>query len=283
MFFFNGCKVSFIGNDCLVFNINVFNEGSGKKFDISKFIFNNISYVLVVFKGYVYVFINQFNKVEGVVYLGFLCEIVNCQVFMLEDVEKEVMSMLVEGKCVIIKFSGIGYGDGICVFDIVEKEVLELICQEIKEFYELVKGIYGDCGGFFYIIFEYLIVDCVFKEDLLLKLMKYEFCVVVYLDYFDKEKGFQLKVVLVIIKIDGGFKLCEGESGDFFKSFVSVLVQVLVIGLFVFEFMKLLCSEVMLDLVGVSKDEMIDLCKWLICLVLYILVNVDQSDIIFDK
>jgi len=281
--FLNGRKVSFIGNDRLVLNINALNEGSGKKLDTSKFTSNNISYVPAASKGHAYAFTNQFNKAEGAAYPGFSREIVNRQASTLEDVEKEVMSMLAEGKRVIIKPSGTGHGDGIRAFDIAEKETPELIRQEIKESYESVKGTYGDRGGFPYTISEYLTADRVSKEDSPLKSMKYEFRVAVYSDYSDKEKGPQLKAVPAIIKIDGGSKLREGESGDFSKSFASVSAQVLATGLPASEFMKPLCSEATLDLVGVSKDEMTDLCKWSTRLVSHILANVDQSDTILDK
>lgn len=281
--FLNGRKVSFIGNDRLVLNINALNESSGKKLDTRNFTSNNISYVPAASKGHAYAFTNQFNKADGANYPGFSREIVNEQASTLEEIEEKVLSMLDQGKRVIIKPSGTGHGDGIRAFDIPEKATPDSIRREIKESYDSVKGTYGDRGGFPYTISEYLTADRVSKEDSRLKSMKYEFRVAVYSDYSDKEKGPQLKAVPAIIKIDGGSKLAEGQSGDFSKSFASVSAQVLATGLPASEFMKPLCSEDTLDLVGVSVAEMTDLCKWSTRLVSHILANVDQSDTLLNK
>lgn len=281
--FLNGRKVSFIGNDRLVLNINALNEASGKKLDTKKFTSNNISYVPAASKGHAYAFINQFNKADGANYPGFSREIVNEQASTLEEIETKVLDMLEQGKRVIIKPSGTGHGDGIRAFDIPEKATPESIRAEIKESYESVKGTYGDRGGFPYTISEYLTADRVTKEDSPLKSMKYEFRVAVYSDYSDKEKGPQLKAAPAIIKIDGGSKLAEGQSGDFSKQFASVSAQVLATGLPASEFMKPLCSKETMDLVGVSEAEMTELCKWSTRAVAHILSNVDQADSILNK
>lgn len=280
--FLNGRKVSFIGNDRLVLNINALNEASGKKLDTKNFTSNNISYVPAASKGHAYAFINQFNKAEGANYPGFAREIVNEQASTLEEIEEKVLAMLDQGKRVIIKPSGTGHGDGIRAFDLPEKAKPADIRQEIKESYDSVKGTYGDRGGFPYTISEYLTADRVTKEDSPLKSMKYEFRVAVYADYSDQEKGPQLKAAPAIIKIDGGSKLGEGQSGDFSKQFASVSAQVLATGLPASEFMKPLCSEETLDLVGVTVDEMTELCKWSTRAVAHILTNVDQSDSILN-
>lgn len=280
--YLNGRKVNLISNDRLVMNINALNKSSGVQLNTDTFTSSNKSFLVAASKGHAYAFTNEFNKASGTEFPGFNREIINHQANTKEEVFRQVIQMLTEGKRAIIKPSGTGHGDGIVPFDLDEVTDHAAIKTQIERSYDLVKGTYGDRGGFPYTTSEYLTAGRINKPGSNVHTMKYEFRVAVFADYSDKEAGPQLKAHPSIIKIDGGSALAEGESGDFSKHLASVSAQVLTTGQPASDFMKPLSSPEVLDLLGISEAEITGLCKYATRLVAHALENVDRAETIMD-
>lgn len=283
--YLNGRKVNVINNDRLILNINSLNEAQGKKLDTDQFIASNASYLPAASKGHAYAFANQYNKQPEVAaeFPQFSRPIVNEQAHSVEEIHTKVLDLLKEGKRAIIKPHGTGHGDGIRAFDMPELADPAKILAEIEESLAQVKGTYGDRGGLPYTISEYLTAARIDQPGHPLHTMKYELRIPVLADVTDPEQRLLKATHGAIIKIDGGSKLREGESGDFSKSFASVSAQVLATGLSADNFMKPLSDPETLKLLNLTEDDIAPLLKWATGYVAHTLENIDQAETILDK
>ena len=177
-----------------------------------------------------------------------------------------VLNWMRDGRRAVIKAQGTGLGHGIEFFLDPEEDV-DSVVEKIDRSIKVTEAYYGAIGGAFpYTICEFVDTCTVPREGHRLFGHKYEIRVVVYRD------GTKLRAVPGITKISSqGYDADKGERLSLINNITTSAEAKKRSGT---EFMLPLCNAETLEILGISREQMMEVCKYCVCYVRYILDQV---------